>query len=60
MENEIALSQEDEDFLDSLFKESEYVCASCYTQADVDEDQTHTYCEFCEAFTEVIERDKAR
>lgn len=60
MENEIALSKEDEDLLDSLFKESEYVCTSCYTPTDVDEDQTHAYCEFCEAFTEVIERDKAR
>ncbi len=58
MDNEIALSQEDEEFLDSLFKESEYVCASCYSSTDVDEDQTHTYCEFCEAYTEVIERNK--
>ncbi len=59
MDNEIVLSKEDEEFLDSLFKESEYVCASCLSPTDVDEDQTHTYCEFCEAYTEVKERDKA-
>lgn len=58
MKNEIALSQEDEEFLDSLFKESKYVCANCLSDIDVDEDQSYTYCEFCEAFTEVKERDK--
>lgn len=58
MENEIALSQEDEEFLDSLFKESKYVCTNCLSAADVDEDQSYTHCEFCEAFTEVKERDK--
>lgn len=58
MDNEIVLSQDDDEFLDSLFKESEYVCASCFSATDVDEDQTHTYCEFCEAYTEVIARSK--
>lgn len=58
MDNEIVLSQDDEEFLDSLFKESEYVSASCYSSTDIDEDQTYTYCEFCEAYTEVIERNK--
>lgn len=59
MKNEIVLSKEDEEFLDSLFKESEYVCASCLSPIDADEEQTHTYCEFCEAYTEVKESDKA-
>lgn len=58
MDNEIVLSQEDEEFLDSFFKESEYVCASCFSATDVDDDQTHTYCKFCEAYTEVVERNK--
>lgn len=59
MDNEIDLSKDDEEFLDSLLKESEYACASCLSSVEVDEDQTHTYCEFCEAYTEVKERDKA-
>lgn len=58
MKNEIALSKEDDEFLDSLFKESKYVCVNCLSDADVDEDQTYMYCEFCEAFTEVKEREK--
>lgn len=58
MENKIVLSKEDEEFLDSLFKESEFVCVNCLSSADVDEDQTYTYCEFCEAFTEIKEREK--
>jgi hypothetical protein len=53
MENKIVLSEEEEEFLDSLFKESEFVCVNCLSFADVDEDQTYTYCEKCEAFTEV-------
>lgn len=57
MDSEIVLSNEDEKFLDSLFKKSEYVCVNCLSFADVDEDQMHTYCEFCEAYTEVKERD---
>ena len=59
MDNEIVLSKEDEEFLDSLFKKSEYVCVNCLSSAEVDEEQTHTYCEFCEAYTEVKEREKA-
>lgn len=59
MDKEITLSKEEEEFLDSLFKESEFVCVNCLSSSDVDEDQTHTYCEFCEAYTEIKERDKA-
>lgn len=58
MDSEIVLSNDDEEFLDSLFKESAFVCVNCLSSADVDENQMHTYCEFCEAFTEVKERDK--
>lgn len=58
MDNETVLSKEDEEFFESLFKESEYVCANCLSHTEVDADQTHTYCEFCEAYTEVIEREK--
>ncbi len=58
MDNKIVLSKEDEEFLDSLFKEYEYICASCLSPTDVDEFQTYTYCEFCEAYTEVIEKNK--
>lgn len=58
MDNEIVLSREDEEFLDSFFKKTDYVCVNCLLPADVDEDQTHTYCEFCEAYTEVVERNK--
>ncbi len=57
MENKIVLSKEEEEFLDSLFKESELVCVNCLSSANVDEDQMYTYCEFCEAFTEVKKRD---
>ena len=57
MDKEINLSKEDEEFLDSLFKQSEYVCVNCLSSADVDEDQTYTYCEKCEAFTEVKKKD---
>jgi len=59
MDNKSVLSKEDDEFLDSLLKESEYVCVSCLSPADVDEDQMYTYCEYCEAFTEVKERHKA-
>lgn len=55
MDREVALSKDDEEFLNSLFKQIEYVCASCLSMVEVDEHQTHTYCDFCEAFTEVIE-----
>lgn len=59
MDKEIILSKEDEEFLDSLFKESEYVCVNCLSNVDVDEDQTYTYCESCEAFTEVKKKGTA-
>lgn len=59
MGKEIELSQEDEEFLDSLFRESEYVCVNCLSSAEVDDEQTYTYCESCEAFTEVQKRDKS-
>ena len=59
MDDKIALSKEDEEFLDSLLKESEYVCVSCLSPTEVDYEQTQTYCEFCEAYTEVKERHKA-
>lgn len=58
MDNNINLSKEDEEFLNSLFKESEYICINCLSNADVDEDHTHTYCETCEAFTEVKRKTK--
>jgi len=57
MDNEIVLLQDDEEFLDSLFRESEFVCASCLYPVETDEGQTNTYCEVCEAFTEVKRRD---
>lgn len=57
MENELSLSKEDEEYLDSLFKQSDYICVNCLSNADVDEDQTYTYCEKCEAFTEIKKRD---
>lgn len=59
MDKEIILSKEEEEFLDSLFKESEFVCVNCLSSADVDEDQTYTYCEKCEAFTEVKKKGTA-
>lgn len=59
MENKIVLSKEEEEFLDSLFKESEFVCVNCLSSADVDEDQMYTYCEKCEAFTEVRKKGSA-
>lgn len=40
MDNNIVLSKEDEEFLDSLFTESKFVCANCLSSADVDEDQS--------------------
>jgi DNA-directed RNA polymerase subunit RPC12/RpoP len=57
MKNEFVLSKEDEEFLDSLFKNNEYVCVNCLSSADVDEDQTYIYCEKCEAFTEVKKKE---
>jgi hypothetical protein len=59
MDKEITLSKEEEEFLDSLFKESEFVCVNCLSSADVDEDQMYTYCEKCEAFTEVKKKGTA-
>lgn len=59
MDDKIVLSKEDEEFLDSLFKKSEYVCVNCLSPADVDEDQIYTYCEICEAFTEVKKKGTA-
>lgn len=59
MENKIVLSKEEEEFLDSMFKESEFVCVNCLSSADVDVDQTYTYCEKCEAFTGVKRRGAA-
>lgn len=59
MDDKIVLSKEDEEFLDSLFKKSEFVCVNCLSSADVDEDQTYTYCEKCEAFTEVKKKGTA-
>ena len=41
MDNDIVLSQDDEQFLDSLLKESKYVCANCLSPTDVDDDQTY-------------------
>jgi len=55
MDNDEVLTKEDEEFLDSLFKASRYVCANCLSTTEVDDDQSYTYCEFCEAFTEVKE-----
>lgn len=59
MDKERKLSKEDEEFLDSLFRESEYVCVNCLSPVEVDDEQTYTYCELCEAFTEVQKRDKS-
>lgn len=59
MDNKIVLSIAEEEFLNSMFKESEFVCVNCLSSADVDEDQTYTYCEICEAFTEVKKKGKA-
>lgn len=59
MENKIVLSKEEEEFLDSMFKDSEFVCVNCLSSADVDEDQMYTYCEKCEAFTEVKKKGTA-
>lgn len=53
METKDIQSNDEEEFLDYLFKESAFLCANCFSPAEVDEDQTHTYCEFCEAYTEV-------
>lgn len=57
METNKARSEEDDEFLDSLLSVNEYVCTSCQSPVDADEMQEYTYCEICEAFTEVKKRD---
>ena len=50
----ITLSKEDEEFLEHLLSNQKKVCASCLQEVEVDYEQTHTYCEICEAYVEVI------
>lgn len=57
MENEKVLSNEDDEFLDSLLIQAEYSCSNCLSPVEADEMQEYTYCEFCEAFTEVKKSD---
>lgn len=57
MDNQQALSNEEDEFLDSLLSVTEYVCTNCLSPVDADYLQVFTYCEICEAVTEVKQRE---
>lgn len=56
---EPTLSKEDEEFLDSLFIKSDYVCSNCLAEVDIDFGQEYTYCEKCECYVAVKKKGSA-
>jgi len=57
MKQEQTFKNENENLYNSFIEESEFVCANCLSEAEVDDAQDYIYCNFCEAFTFVMKKE---